>query len=97
MPPQKKGKKVAPTPSIAKKAPAPVKATNPLYEKRSRSFGIGANLPPKKPLNRFVKWPKYVRIQRQKRILSQRLKVPRRSTSSPRLWTRTLLATSSSS
>jgi len=39
MPPQKKGKKVAPTPYNAKKAPAPVKATNPLYEKRSRSFG----------------------------------------------------------
>jgi large subunit ribosomal protein L7Ae len=77
MPPQKpKGKKVAPTPSIAKKAPAAAKATNPLYEKRSRSFGIGGNIPPKKPLNRFVKWPKYVRIQRQKRILSQRLKVP---------------------
>merc|ERR1712167_63664 len=71
-----KGKKVAPTPSIAKKAPAAAKATNPLYEKRSRSFGIGGSIPPKKPLNRFVKWPKYVRIQRQKRILTQRLKVP---------------------
>jgi len=38
--------------------------------------GIGGALPPKKPLNRFVKWPKYVRIQRQKRVLCQRLKVP---------------------
>jgi large subunit ribosomal protein L7Ae len=76
MPPQKKGKKVAPTPSIAKKAPAPVKTVNPLFEKRTRSFGIGGNLPPKKALNRFVKWPKYVRIQRQKRVLCQRLKVP---------------------
>ena len=27
-------------------------------------------------MTRFVSWPKYVRIQRQKRILLQRLKVP---------------------
>lgn len=27
-------------------------------------------------MHRFVKWPKYVRIQRQRRILNQRLKVP---------------------
>eukprot|EP00242_Pyramimonas_sp_CCMP2087_P001133 CAMPEP_0198228988 /NCGR_PEP_ID=MMETSP1445-20131203/113877_1 /TAXON_ID=36898 /ORGANISM="Pyramimonas sp., Strain CCMP2087" /LENGTH=263 /DNA_ID=CAMNT_0043909425 /DNA_START=1937 /DNA_END=2728 /DNA_ORIENTATION=- len=78
MPPKKSagGKKVAPTPSIAKKAAAPVKAVNPLFEKRPKSFGIGGALPPKKPLNRFVKWPKYVRLQRQKRVLQQRLKVP---------------------
>jgi len=79
MPPQKPkgmGKKAAPTPSFAKKAPVAAKATNPLFEKRAKSFGIGGALPPKKPLNRFVKWPKYVRIQRQKRVLCQRLKVP---------------------
>ncbi|KAK9901815.1 hypothetical protein M0R45_001948 [Rubus argutus] len=33
-------------------------------------------LPPKKDLTRFVKWPKAVQIQRKKRILKQRLKVP---------------------
>ena len=27
-------------------------------------------------MTRFVKWPEYVRLQRQKVILSQRLKVP---------------------
>merc|ERR1711957_581496 len=31
---------------------------------------------PQRDLTRFVKWPKYIRIQRQKRILMQRLKVP---------------------
>jgi large subunit ribosomal protein L7Ae len=77
MPPKKgASKKVAPAPSIVKKAAAPTKAVNPLYEKRPKSFGIGNALPPKKALNRFVKWPKYVRIQRQKRVLCQRLKVP---------------------
>ena len=30
----------------------------------------------KTPLNRYVKWPKYVRIQRQRRVLQKRLKVP---------------------
>merc|ERR1712151_1150188 len=34
------------------------------------------DIQPKRNLTRFVKWPKYIRIQRQKRILLQRLKVP---------------------
>ena len=33
-------------------------------------------MPVKTPLNRYVKWPKYVRIQRQRRVLQKRLKVP---------------------
>jgi large subunit ribosomal protein L7Ae len=49
---------------------------NPLFEKRPKQFGIGGALPPKKDLTRFVKWPHVVRIQRQRRILKQRLKVP---------------------
>merc|ERR1712130_722786 len=36
----------------------------------------GQALPPKRDLTRFVRWPKYVRLQRQKRVLQQRLKVP---------------------
>jgi hypothetical protein len=38
--------------------------------------GLGGAPPPKRDLHRFVKWPKYVRIQRQRRVLSMRLKVP---------------------
>lgn len=52
------------------------KVTNPLFEKRPKQFGIGGALPPKRDLTRFVKWPKTVQIQRKKRILKQRLKVP---------------------
>ncbi|XP_057456620.1 60S ribosomal protein L7a-2-like [Lotus japonicus] len=52
------------------------KVTNPLFEKRPKQFGIGGALPPKRDLTRFVKWPKVVQIQRKKRILKQRLKVP---------------------
>jgi len=75
MPP--KGK-VAPVPAAAKKpaAAAAAKPSNPLLEKAPKNFGIGGSLPPKKPLNRYVKWPKYVRIQRQRRVLTKRLKVP---------------------
>jgi hypothetical protein len=40
------------------------------------SAGVGAAPPPKADLHRFVKWPKYVRLQRQRRVLNQRLKVP---------------------
>ena len=47
-----------------------------MFEKRPKQFGIGGALPPKKDLTRFVKWPHVVRIQRQRRILKQRLKVP---------------------
>ncbi|KAL3728481.1 hypothetical protein ACJRO7_033121 [Eucalyptus globulus] len=52
------------------------KATNPLFEKRLRQFGIGGALPPKWDLTRFVKFPKDVQIQRKRRILKQRLKAP---------------------
>jgi large subunit ribosomal protein L7Ae len=48
----------------------------PIFEKRPRNFAIGNNIPPKRDLTHFVKWPHYVRLQRQKRILLSRLKVP---------------------
>jgi hypothetical protein len=37
---------------------------------------LGQDIQPKRDLTRFVKWPEYIRLQRQKVILSQRLKVP---------------------
>jgi len=71
----KKGKK--------KIAAAPLKAkvetkklVNPLYEKRTKHFGIGQDIQPKRDLTRFVKWPQYIRVQRQRQILLKRLKVP---------------------
>merc|ERR1712224_1010677 len=47
-----------------------------LFKKSPRNFRIGGDIQPKRNLTRFVKWPKYVRIQRQKRILFMRLKSP---------------------
>ena len=37
---------------------------------------IGQNIQPKRDLTRFTKWPRYVRLQRQKAVLLKRLKVP---------------------
>lgn len=52
------------------------KKDNPLFETNKRNFAIGNHVQPKRDLTRFVKWPKYIRVQRQKRILFQRLKIP---------------------
>merc|ERR1719183_1934095 len=51
-------------------------AKSSLFKKSAKNFRIGGDQVLKKDLVRFVKWPKYVRIQRQKRVLLQRLKVP---------------------
>ncbi|KAK6854423.1 ribosomal protein L8 [Apiospora arundinis] len=73
MAPTKSGKKAAPAPFGAskgnKKAPK-----NPLIEKRTRNFGIGQDIQPKRNLSRMVKWPEYVLLQRQRKILNMRLK-----------------------
>ncbi|KAI9092675.1 50S ribosomal protein L30e-like protein [Phlyctochytrium arcticum] len=71
----KSAKKPAPAPYAAKGAVSK-KVKNPLIEKRPRNFAIGQDIQPKRDLSRFVKWPQYVRLQRQKAILQQRLKVP---------------------
>ncbi|ETE60281.1 60S ribosomal protein L7a [Ophiophagus hannah] len=70
-----KGKKVAPAPAVVKKQEAK-KVVNPLFEKRPKNFGIGQDIQPKRDLTRFVKWPRYIRLQRQRAILYKRLKVP---------------------
>ncbi|KAH0500855.1 60S ribosomal protein L7a [Microtus ochrogaster] len=70
-----KGKKVTPAPAVVKKQEAK-KVVNPLFEKRPKNFGIGQDIQPKRELTRFVKWPRYIRLQRQKAILYKRLKVP---------------------
>eukprot|EP00438_Fugacium_kawagutii_P028065 Skav223914 [mRNA] locus=scaffold2593:169070:170319:- [translate_table: standard] len=61
----------------AKKRPAAtVLPRNPLFEKTPRNYRLGGDIQPKRDLTRFVKWPKYIRLQRQKRIMLMRLKVP---------------------
>ena len=47
----KKGKKVAAAP-LAVKRPEAKRVVNPLFEKRSRNFGIGADIQPPRDLTR---------------------------------------------
>jgi len=74
-------KQPATTKTPAKKAasapgPKTPEAKNPLIEKRPKIFGIGQAIQPKRDLSRFVKYPRYIAIQRQRRILMSRFKVP---------------------
>jgi large subunit ribosomal protein L7Ae len=51
--------------------------TEALFKKNPRSFRIGGNVRPQgRDLSRFVRWPANIRLQRKKKILFQRLKVP---------------------
>ncbi|OBA19394.1 L30e-like protein [Metschnikowia bicuspidata var. bicuspidata NRRL YB-4993] len=70
-----KGKKVAPAP-LATKSESSKAPKNPLFETTPKNYGIGQSIQPKRNLTRYVKWPQYVRLQRQKKILNMRLKVP---------------------
>ncbi|XP_036062214.1 60S ribosomal protein L7a-like [Onychomys torridus] len=60
-----KEKKVAPAPAVVKKQEAK-KVVNRLFEKRPKNFGIGQDIQPKRDLTRFVKWPRYIRLQQQR-------------------------------
>ncbi|CAF4891593.1 unnamed protein product [Rotaria socialis] len=71
----RKGKKKIAAAPLKSKAESK-KITNPLYEKRAKNFGIGQDIQHKRDLTRFVKWPQYIRVQRQRSILLKRLKVP---------------------
>ncbi|GAN04481.1 ribosomal protein L4 [Mucor ambiguus] len=70
------GKKVAPSPYAVKGKQTTKAAANPLIEKTPKNFGVGQDVQPKRDVSRFVKWPQYVKLQRQKKIIYQRLKVP---------------------
>jgi large subunit ribosomal protein L7Ae len=47
-----------------------------LFKKAPRDYRVGRDILAKRDLSRYVKWPRYVRIQRQRTILKKRLKVP---------------------
>lgn len=47
-----------------------------LIARPAKSFRIGQDLPPKRDMTREVRWPKYIRLQRQRHVLLKRLKMP---------------------
>lgn len=69
-------KKVAPAPVLTAKAKEAKRTVDPLIQKRPKNFGIGQDIQPKRDLTRFVRWPRYIRVQRQRAILYTRIKVP---------------------
>jgi large subunit ribosomal protein L7Ae len=46
------------------------------FESKSKIFKIGRDIQPKRDLSRFIKWPLYIQIQRERKILCERLKIP---------------------
>lgn len=72
----KKSSSSAPAAKSTKPAASTKPAKNPLFQSTPKNFRLGGDVQPKKDLSRFVRWPRYVRIQRQRKILYQRLKVP---------------------
>jgi len=61
-----------------KRAPPPKKDIAPVnpWARKPRNYGVGGDLRPPMDVTRFTKWPRYVVLQRRKRILQMRLKVP---------------------
>jgi large subunit ribosomal protein L7Ae len=78
----KKASKVAAPPkagttSVKKDAKKDFKSLHShLFAKDARDYRIGRDIQPRRDLSRFVRWPRYVRLQRQRAILKLRLKVP---------------------
>eukprot|EP01060_Flectonema_neradi_P022733 TRINITY_DN3096_c0_g1_i3.p1 TRINITY_DN3096_c0_g1~~TRINITY_DN3096_c0_g1_i3.p1 ORF type:complete len:247 (+),score=70.73 TRINITY_DN3096_c0_g1_i3:66-806(+) len=70
------GKVKTVTKRASKKAPVAEDSKNPLLVSRPKNFAIGNDLPPKRDVTRFIRWPKYIIRQRQRRVLERRLKVP---------------------
>jgi len=82
-PGSKKSSSAAPSPAASSSSSSAAAAKGTFHEQHShlfvkspRNYGIGRAIPPKKDLTRFVLWPRYIRIQRQRAILQKRLKVP---------------------
>jgi len=46
------------------------------FEVTKKIFKTGQDIQPKKDLSRFVKWPLYIQIQRERKVLYQKLKIP---------------------
>ena len=47
-----------------------------LFERTPKNLNIGGTVRPKRDLTRYVKWPKYILLQRQRRVLYDRMTVP---------------------
>ena len=49
---------------------------NPIFAATPKNLRIGGDILPKMDLSRYLKWPRNVILQRQRKVLSKRLKIP---------------------
>jgi len=61
---------------VEKKAPKGNKSMPSKYVSRPKDFGVGRDTPYKRDISRFMRWPEFVTLQRKKRVLERRMKVP---------------------
>lgn len=59
-----------------KAAPKGNKTMPSKYVARPKDFGVGRDTPYKRDISRFMRWPQFVTVQRKKRVLERRMKVP---------------------
>jgi large subunit ribosomal protein L7Ae len=58
------------------KAPKGSKTMPSKYVSRPKDFGVGRDVPFKRDISRFMRWPQFVTMQRKKRVIERRMKVP---------------------
>ena len=58
------------------KAPKGNKTMPSKYVSRPKDFGTGRDVPYKRDISRFMRWPQFVTVQRKKRVIERRMKVP---------------------
>jgi len=76
MPPRGQKRNPGSQKSAPKSAPAAAIKKTSLFSAQKRNYGIGGAIQPRRDLSRMLKWPRYIRIQRQRKVLKMRLKVP---------------------
>lgn len=59
-----------------KKAPKGNKTMPSKYVAAAKDFGTGRDVPFKRDISRFMRWPQFVTMQRKRRVLERRMKVP---------------------
>lgn len=70
------GKEVKNTKKAEKPTPYKKAAAPSPFTARPKNFGIGQDVPYSRDISRFMRWPTFVTMQRKKRVLQRRLKVP---------------------
>lgn len=75
--PKAASKKIVTSKAAAAKKEAPKKKGDvSRFVARAKNFGIGQAVPYKRDISRFMRWPRFVTVQRKKRVLQRRLKTP---------------------